>query len=91
MTHYWPGMVNASKTENTLETDGQSGFRIKRLLTGVVGKTLLLIVGLLVFGTFVDAATPDTAMMSVIVGMSYSLAGVIVLVGAIVAVVLAIK
>lgn len=84
-------MVNASKTENTLETDGQSGFRIKRLLTGVVGKTLLLIVGLLVFGTFVDAATPDTAMMSVIVGMSYSLAGVIVLVGAIVAVVLAIK
>lgn len=84
-------MVNASKTENTLETDGQSGFRIKRLLTGVVGKTLLLIVGLLVFGTFVDAATPDTAMMSVIVGMSYSLAGVIVLIGAIVAVVLAIK
>ncbi|MFC6961719.1 hypothetical protein [Halocatena marina] len=84
-------MVNASKTENTLETDGQSGFRIKRLLTGVVGKTLLLIVGLLVFGTLVDAATPDTAMMSVIVGMSYSLAGVIVLVGAIVAVVLAIK
>lgn len=84
-------MVNASKTENTLETDGQSGFRIKRLLTGVVGKTLLLIVGLLVFGTLVDAATPDTAMMSVIVGMSYSLAGVIVLIGAVVAVVLAIK
>lgn len=84
-------MVNVSNTETTSETGDRGGFQLKRLLTGVIGKLSLLVVGLIVFATLFDQFTPSTAMMGVIVGMAYSLAGIIILVGVIVGVVWTIK
>lgn len=87
-------MANASDTGNTGSTPGtgdRTGVRLKRFLTGVAGITLGLVAGLLVFATGFDLLTPNTAMMGVIVGMAYSLAGVIVLVGIIVTIVWAIR
>lgn len=87
MIDYGFGMANASNTGNTGNATGtgdRSGVRLKRLLTGVAGKMLLFVVGLIVFATGFGLVTPNTAMMGIIVGMAYSLAGVIILVGVIV-------
>lgn len=91
MIDYGFGMVNASNTGTATGTGDRSGARLKRLFTGVVGKMLGLVVGLIVFATGFSLVTPDTAMMGVIVGMAYSLAGVIILVGIIVTIAWAIR
>ncbi len=83
-------MSNASNADVGAEADGSTGYKLKRFLTSVVGKLSLFVVFLLAFGRLIDWVAINTGliehstMVSVLVGMSYSLAGVIVLVGLVV-------
>lgn len=83
-------MSNASNADVGAEADGSTGYKLKRFLTSVIGKISLFVVFLLAFGRLIDWVAINTGliehstMVSVLVGMSYSLAGVIVLVGLVV-------
>lgn len=89
-------MSNASRTDR-VETDESVGRKLKEFFNGVVGKTFSFVVFLLAFGYLINSVAINTGliqhstMISVLVGISYSLAGVIVLVGVIVGIVIAVR
>lgn len=89
-------MSNAANTDR-VSTEGSAGHKLKEFLTSIVGKISLFVVFLLVFGRLLDWVAINTGMIehstmiSLLVGMSYSLAGVIVLVGLIIGLVVSIR
>ncbi|RRJ32690.1 hypothetical protein [Halocatena pleomorpha] len=89
-------MSNVSRADQ-VDSDGSIGHKLKEFFGSITGKIFSFVVFLFVFGRLLDWVAINTGliehstMVSVLIGMSYSLAAVIVLVGLVVGIVISVR
>ncbi|UPM44058.1 hypothetical protein [Halocatena salina] len=89
-------MSNVSRTDQA-DSDSSLGHKLSEFFASIGGKITAFVVFLFVFGRLLDWVAINTGlighstMISVLVGMSYSLAAVIVLVGLVVLLVMSVR